>query len=191
MIKILGASIVKGMSITLWHLIQTFIEDIKILLGIKPRPTLVKQGPEAAGIFTVLYPEQKLEVPERMRVLPMLIYEEPTGDLRCTACGICAKVCPPQCIWIVQAKGPDGKFLPKAQEFSIDIDVCMGCGFCAEFCPFDSIKMDHNFELSSDERRQSHVAGIQTLQRSTAYYAQTHPRAWALEQAKPKKGART
>ena len=181
--KILGTSILKGMGITLGHFCQTYIEDAKIVLGIKKRPERLKQGPNESGVFTVLYPEQKLETPERLRVLPVLLYEEKDGDVRCTSCGICAKVCPPQCIWIVQAKGKDGKAKPKPEDFFIDMDVCMNCGLCAEFCPFDAIKMDHNFELSNTERDKSHVYNLQDLLVSTEYYAKTHPQAWTQEEA--------
>ena len=57
----------------------------------------------------------------------------------------------------------------------------MNCGFCSEFCPFDAIKMDHQFELSNYERKNTHVYNLQDLLVSTEYYAQTHPRAWAKE----------
>src|SRR5439155_25762400 len=70
-----------------------------------------------------------------------------------------------------------------ANDFFIDMDVCMNCGFCSEFCTFDAIKMDHQFELSNYERKQSHVYNMQDLLVSTDYYAQTHPRAWAQEVA--------
>ncbi len=188
--KILGSSIVKGMAITAGHFFQSYAEDFKILVGIKKRPKILKQGPSEAGVFTVMYPEQKLETPERMRVLPVLLYEEKDGDVRCTSCGICAKVCPPQCIWIVQAKGKDGKAKPKPEQFHIDMDVCMNCGLCSEFCPFDAIKMDHNFELSNSERQKSHVYDLQDLLVSTAYYAKTHPKAWAREEAARAKKAK-
>ena len=180
--KILGTSIIKGMWVTIGNFCQTYVEDAKILLGLKKRPERLKQGPDQAGVFTVMYPEQKLQTPERMRVLPVLIYEEKDGEVRCTSCGICAKVCPPQCIWIVQAKGKDGKAKPKAEDFFIDMDVCMNCGLCSEFCPFDAIKMDHNFELSNYERNKSHVYNLQDLLVSTDYYAKTHPVAWAQEE---------
>ncbi len=192
--KILGTSVIRGMGITISHFCQSYVEDVKILLGLKKRPTRLKQGPDESGVFTVMYPEQKLETPERMRVLPVLIYEEKDGDVRCTSCGICAKVCPPQCIWIVQAKGKDGKAKPKPEDFFIDMDVCMNCGLCSEFCPFDAIKMDHNFELANTERQKSHVYNLQDLLVSTEYYAKTHPTAWAAEerareQKKAKKAA--
>ncbi len=116
---------------------------------------------------------------ERGRVLPVLIYDSDDGHIRCVSCNICAKVCPPQCIWIKQAKKPDGKPIPQPSDFYVDMDVCMNCGLCAEYCPFDAIKMDHHFELANHERHQSHVFTMQDLLVSSDYYAQTHPEAYA------------
>ncbi len=62
-----------------------------------------------AGIFTVQYPEEQLLLPEEARYLPFLVYDEgrmARRNVRCTSCGICAKVCPPQCIWIVRTNDP-------------------------------------------------------------------------------------
>ncbi len=181
--KLYGLNILGGMAITASHLFKTYVEDFRFWFGAKDRQKVFRNKPEDIGSFTVQYPEEKLKIPERFRVLPVLIYEESNGDVRCTSCGICAKVCPPQCIWMVQTRGPDGKPKPKVTEFFIDMDVCMNCGFCSEFCPFDAIKMDHQFELSNYERRDSHVYDLQDLLVSTEYYAKTHPRAWAKELA--------
>lgn len=181
--RLYGLNILTGMAITARHFARTYVEDFKYWFGQKKRLTSFRNAPDAIGSFTVQYPEEKMTVPERFRFLPVLIYEQDGGDVRCTACGICAKVCPPQCIWIVQVKGQDGKPKPKANDFFIDMDVCMNCGFCSEFCPFDAIKMDHAFELSNYERKKTHVYDMQDLLVSTEYYAQTHPRAWAKELA--------
>ena len=79
--------------------------------------------------------------------------EDGEQEIRCTSCGICAKVCPPQCIWIERTTNPETKRpVPEPKEFYIDVDICMNCGFCSEYCPFDAIKMDHDYELSVYKR---------------------------------------
>ena len=108
----------------------------------------------------------------------MLVYDTEDGNVRCTSCNICAKVCPPQCIWMTQAKSPKGTVVPLPEDFYIDMDVCMNCGLCSEYCPFDAIKMDQNFELSNYERHQTHIYSLQDLLVSSEYYAKTHPEAW-------------
>ncbi len=82
----------------------------------------------------------------------MLLWDTEVGEDRCTACGICAKVCPPQCIWIVRDMDDAGKPVTRPAEFYIDVAVCMSCSFCTEFCPFDAIKMNHDYELAVDDR---------------------------------------
>jgi len=152
------------------------------------QPTVL-QDDKTEGLFTVEYPDERLPVYERFRYLPVLVYDDSDGNVRCTSCNICAKVCPPQCIWMTQAKGPKGNVVPLPEDFYIDMDVCMNCGLCSEYCPFDAIKMDQNFELSNYERHQSHIFSIQDLLVSSEYYARTHPEAYgdadeAAERAK-------
>ncbi len=190
--KLYGLELLRGLGITLGHFIASYTVGFR--RGILERRRLfVQQKAGEKGIFTVQYPEERLKAPERFRVLPVLIFDGKKEEKwkseteRCTACGICAKVCPPQCIWIVQGKDPvTAKPVAKASEFFIDVDVCMNCGFCAEFCPFDAIKMDHNFELGGGERDKSHIFDINRLHVSTESYAETHPKAWGEEQARKK-----
>ncbi len=67
-----------------------------------------------------------------------LITDQETGELHCTACGQCQKICPDQCIRVVgEGKGKERK--PVA--FTIDMAKCMYCGLCTEACPFDAITM--------------------------------------------------
>ena len=50
-------------------------------------------------MVTVEYPEQKTVLPENYRNFPFLVTEnatDPMGTLRCVACQICEKECPPQ-----------------------------------------------------------------------------------------------
>lgn len=191
-----GQGIVVGHLVTLRRFLLTFWRDLRNGVGLhrrggghmfvdlwgKPRkrgdePT-VRQDSKTDGLFTVEYPDERLPVYERFRVLPVLIYDDEDGNVRCTCCNICAKVCPPQCIWMTQAKGPKG-VVPLPEEYFIDMDVCMNCGLCTEYCPFDAIKMDHNFEQSNYERHQTHIYSMQDLLVSSEYYARTHPEAWA------------
>jgi NADH-quinone oxidoreductase subunit I len=142
---------------------------------------------EARGIFTVQYPEEKLPVPEEFRFTPFLLYEEgPDGEKkeRCTSCGICAKVCPPQCIWIVRTTDPNtGRPVPEPKAFFIDMDICMNCGFCAEYCPFDAIKMDHDYELSVYDRHAKNIYDKDNLMKPVSYYASIRPTNYAREEA--------
>lgn len=67
-----------------------------------------------------------------------LVTDEETGELHCTACGQCQKICPDQCIRVVgEGKGK----ARKPVSFTIDMAKCMYCGLCTEVCPFDAITM--------------------------------------------------
>src|SRR5574339_255287 len=184
-----GKGILKGLSVTAKRFINTYVDDIAWLLrgkkryyseeGIKHR-----SSKDTKGIFTIQYPEERLIAPEEMRFVPFLVYDEkPEGqrEVRCTSCGICAKVCPPQCIWIVRSNDPNtGRPIPEPTEFYIDADICMNCGFCAEYCPFDAIKMDHDFEIASYGRN---VYNIEKLLKPSSYYQSIRPLNFAKEEA--------
>ncbi len=214
--KIPLSGVANGLLITFKHLVSTYTVDIservkqRSLKYVDWNITKQQQTIKEKGLFTVQYPDEKLPPPENFRFVPFLVYEpkldaagnpiidgstgqEEIGVERCTACGICAKVCPPQCIWIVRAVGEDGKPKPKAAEFYIDIDVCMNCGLCAEFCPFDAIKMDNDYELAGYERHFNHIYDINALMKSTTYYSKIKPTDYAREEAvrKAKEEAKT
>lgn len=175
-----GLGVVKGLAVAFRHFVETYLDDLK--LGRKryktPEGIAHRSSKDARGIFTVQYPEEKLPVPEEFRFIPFLLYEEgPNGEQkdRCTSCGICAKVCPPQCIWIVRTNDPEtGKPIPEPAEFYIDVDICMNCGLCAEFCPFDAIKMDHDYELATYDRK-NNIYNKARLSRPVSYYAEIRP----------------
>jgi NADH-quinone oxidoreductase subunit I len=183
-----GWGILKGLGITLKHFVETFWDDIRWMgkRYFNEEALAVRQGTKARGIFTVQYPEERLTLPEEFRYIPFLVYEldeQGQKQYRCTACGICSKVCPPQCIWIQRSSDPEtGRPIPSPTEFSIDIDMCMNCGFCAEFCPFDAIKMDHDFELSSYDRQSTHIYNKEQLSRPVSYYASIRPTNYAREE---------
>jgi NADH-quinone oxidoreductase subunit I len=193
-----GRGIIEGLVYTLRHMLGTYLEDIRWLGRGRygtPQGLAQRSSKDARGLFTIQYPEEKLPVPEEFRYLPFLVYEEgPAGERkdRCTSCGICAKVCPPQCIWIVRTMDPQtGRPVPTPAEFHIDVDKCMSCGLCAEYCPFDAIKMDHDYEMASYERRPGHVFNKEQLSRPLSYYAAIRPTNYAQEEeARAEKEAR-
>ena len=184
-----GKGILKGLGVTWKRFWETYTEDIAWVLRGKKRyyteeGVRHRSSKDQKGIFTVQYPEEKLIQPEEARYLPFLVYNEmPDGkrEVLCTSCGICAKVCPPQCIWIVRSNDPvTGRPVPEPTEFYIDADICMNCGFCAEYCPFDAIKMDHDFEIASYGRN---VFNMEKLLKSSTYYKSIRPVNYAREEA--------
>ncbi|HUS94582.1 MAG TPA: 4Fe-4S binding protein [Patescibacteria group bacterium] len=187
-----GLGIVKGMAVTLRHFVATYVDDIHWLVRggryYNDKALGVRQSLKGKGAITVFYPEEKLPVPERFRFIPFLVTDDPVSGENwphdwCTSCGICAKVCPPQCIWIVRGKLPNGRPKPEPEEFYIDIDICMNCGYCAEFCPFDAIKMDHDYELASYNRTTAHIHDKERLSKPISYWREIAAKKAGAEEA--------
>ncbi len=179
-----GRGILKGLGVTLKHFFQSYADDLRYgwrKFSDKQDNFETRQGTKAQGVFTVQYPDEKLAVPERFRFVPFLVvndddHETYPGKDWCTSCGICAKVCPPQCIWIVRGEDPNtGRPVPEPEAFFIDIDICMNCGYCAEFCPFDAIKMDHDYEMASYDRTTSHIHDKEKLSKPMSYWKRIAP----------------
>jgi NADH-quinone oxidoreductase subunit I len=131
---------------------------------------------------TVQYPEERTKLPEAYRNFPFLVSEnaeDPMGTLRCVACQICEKECPPQCIYIEKSrdKKPDaaGKLQIYPATFEIDTSVCMSCQICVEVCPFDAIKMDQVFEVAVSDRFTGLLMDKAALAKPNSYFHQIHP----------------
>ena len=156
----LGEGIIKGMAETARNFLGSYVQEERLV--------------------PVLYPEERLPHKEAARNFPFLVYD---GDdwqegLRCVACQICEKECPPKCIYIVKdtAKKPDyiGKLQFQPKVFDIDTSVCMSCQICVEVCPFDAIKMDVEFELSTDDRFARLLLKKEDLAKPNKYYHRIH-----------------
>jgi len=137
---------------------------------------------DPARMVTVEYPEQQIPIPENYRNFPFLVTEnasDPMGTLRCVACQICEKECPPQCIYIEKSKDkkPDaaGKLQIYPAVFDIDTSVCMSCQICVEVCPFDAIKMDQVFAIAATDRFDGLLLRREQLAKPNTYYHQIHP----------------
>ena len=154
----LGSGLLQGLAVTAKNLAGSFHDP--------------------ARYVTTEYPEQRTKLPENYRNFPFLVHDDPAdpnGTLRCVACQICEKECPPQCIYIVMERDEKGKALRRPKVFDLDISVCMSCQICVEVCPFDAIKMDQEFELATTDRFTGLVRQKADLARSNAYYHQIHP----------------
>lgn len=136
---------------------------------------------DAERLTTVEYPEVKLPPKENARSFPFLVFDgdDPHAGLRCVACQICEKECPPQCIYINKSKDKKPDFVGKPQlypaTFDIDVSVCMSCQICVEVCPFEAIKMDQEFELSTDDRFGGLLLTKKELAKSNDYFNRLHP----------------
>jgi NADH-quinone oxidoreductase subunit I len=130
---------------------------------------------------TVQYPEERIAPIENTRDFPFLVYDgsDAMAGLRCVACQICEKECPPKCIYIVKSTDKKPDFVGKMQiypaRFDIDISVCMSCQICVEVCPFEAIKMDTEFELSTTDRFGGLLYDREQLSKSNEHYHKIHP----------------
>src|SRR5690606_5045005 len=183
-----GSGLLKGLGVTLKHIAETYADDRKAVpsryedsVNLNGRK-VIEQPVDQEGLLTIQYPEEKRLLPERFRYIPMLIWDTEKNVDRCTACGICAKVCPPQCIWIVRDSDENGKPITRPSEFYIDASICMSCAFCVEFCPFDAIKMNHDYELAVYDRYPHLVYDLAELTVPLEYYAALWPTQFAEEQ---------
>src|SRR5262249_45441852 len=86
LVRMLGSGILKGMVETARNFVGSYTE--------------------AARLTTVEYPEDRLPLQEATRQFPFLVYDgtDAQAGLRCVACQICEKECPPQCIYIEKSK---------------------------------------------------------------------------------------
>ena len=152
----IGAGILSGMAVTLRNFVGSYFEKDRLI--------------------TVQYPEERSPLPENYRNFPFLIYDtdDPEAGLRCVACKICEKECPPQCIYITKSEDKKPDYMGKPQfypaVFDIDISVCMSCQICVEVCPFEAIKMDKVYELSRRERFDALLQRKRELSKSNTYY---------------------
>ena len=153
-----------------------------ILHGLKETArNFVGSYTDAARLTTVEYPEERIPLKEATRQFPFLVFDgtDPHAGLRCVACQICEKECPPQCIFIEKSKDKKLDYVGKPQFFpaifNIDISVCMSCQICVEVCPFEAIKMDTEFELSTTDRFGGLLVTKDGLAKSNGHYRKIHP----------------
>ncbi|HWD91115.1 MAG TPA: 4Fe-4S dicluster domain-containing protein [Verrucomicrobiae bacterium] len=157
----LGEGIIKGMAVTARNFLGSYVSEERLT--------------------TIQYPEERQPLAEAVRQFPFLVFDgnDPMAGLRCVACQICEKECPPKCIYIEKSKDKKPDYIGKPQlypaTFDIDLSVCMSCQICVEVCPFDAIKMDTDFELSTSDRFGALLVDKHQLAKSNSHYHKIHP----------------
>ncbi len=103
---------------------------------------------------TVQWPEQEHQYSDRFKGAHFLT-KRPDGQVRCTACFLCATNCPAQCIHIVAGESTDKGIEKFPVRFEIDILRCVFCGYCEEACPVDAIRMGPEYSMASLNSKES------------------------------------
>ncbi len=161
LLEMFGEGIVKGMAETAKNFFGSYVSEERLT--------------------TVQYPEERIPQIENARQFPFLVYDGDDwhGGMRCVACQICEKECPPKCIYIEKSKDKKPDYVGKPQfypaTFDIDVSVCMSCQICVEVCPFEAIKMDTEYELSTTDRFGGLLLDKQKLARPNSHFHKIHP----------------
>lgn len=96
---------------------------------------------------TLEWPEQPATYGDRFKGKHFLTRRE-DGQIRCTACFLCATACPAQCIHIEAGQHPTNEIEKFPVRFEIDILRCVFCGFCEEACPVDAIRLGPEYVMA-------------------------------------------
>ena len=133
--KIFLVEIIQGLSLTLkvWlsGLLDPFRKENKV-------------------IVTRRYPKVKRPAAAGFRGLHALARDE-SGSMKCVGCGMCAAICPSQCIHIHTAEGPD--FKKEVTGYRIEVLRCVYCALCVEACPYGAVVLTEHYEYANYTRQ--------------------------------------
>jgi len=93
---------------------------------------------------TLQYPDERQVMPERYRGF---VHNDMT---KCDSCGICARLCPVDCIYIETEGKAKERMMTR---YAIDYNKCIWCSMCTENCHTGSITMSHDYDHSVYDRR--------------------------------------
>lgn len=140
--KVLFIEILKGMALTLSRLFT--------------RPV------------TRQYPEEKRPALPGFRGLHALA-RRPDGKARCVGCGLCAAICPSECIHVYTTEGPDHQKIVVGYE--IEVLRCVYCALCVEACPFQAIVLTEHYEYANYSRDDFYMTMDRLLENWDKYMA--------------------
>jgi formate hydrogenlyase subunit 6/NADH:ubiquinone oxidoreductase subunit I len=97
---------------------------------------------------TILYPTEKIPIPEAFRGKVIIV------DDKCIGCSRCAVVCPSQCITMVADQTEievKGKKIVRKKRPHVRIYSCLRCGLCEQYCPSDAIHLKNELSCSGTD----------------------------------------
>jgi NADH-quinone oxidoreductase subunit I len=139
--KIFFIEILKGLALTLKHFLT---------------PAVTRQ-----------YPRERREPFPGSRGLHALVRDQETGAERCVGCGLCAAMCPSQCIYIYTSEGDDHKKI--VDRYEIEVLRCVYCALCVEACPYAAITLSDHFEYSGYSREEFYYTKERLLENWDKY----------------------
>lgn len=98
------------------------------------------------------YPTERREPVPGSRGLHALVRDAETGKEKCVGCGLCAAMCPSQCIHIYTSEGEDHKKV--VDRYEVEVLRCVFCALCVEACPFGALALSEVFEYSGYTREE-------------------------------------
>jgi len=141
--KVLFIEILQGLALTLKHLFT---------------PPVTRQ-----------YPDEKRDPVPGARGLHALVRNEVTGKEKCVGCGLCAAICPAQCIHIYTSEGEDHEKI--VDRYEIEVLRCVYCALCVEACPYGAVVLTDHFEYSGYSRDEFYFNKDRLLENWDKYMA--------------------
>ena len=124
------------------------------------------------------YPTTPTPVKPRYMGFPALTWDYNVDEPFCTACMVCIRNCPTQCMSATMKDNPlqqEGKSHRRkiVDAFEINLNRCILCGICVNVCNFDAIVMSHEHELSTYERNGDRMDLPNLLEMGKEYQIET------------------
>ncbi len=137
---------------SIFHAALGYLTTIAQGMGVTLK-IFIKQLTHMEKTETLEWPEQAVTYGDRFKGKHFLT-KRPDGQVRCTACFLCATACPAQCIYIQAGQHPENATEKFPVRFEIDILRCVFCGYCEEACPVDAIRLGPEYAMAdTDEKK--------------------------------------
>ncbi len=78
---------------------------------------------------------------------------------KCINCGLCERVCAPNCMTRTQRPAPGGEPGDLEVTFTFDLTSCTFCGLCADFCSKKAIVLTDDYMMVGSEPQDFIVSG--------------------------------